>query len=480
MANKIQKIIGRKKEMEVLSNVLSSDKSEFVAVYGRRRVGKTYLINNAFHKELFFQFSGTLNTSMSQQLTNFNVALNGISKSKKKYTKPGNWFEALEQLKALLLTHKSKHKKVIFFDELPWLDTMHSGFLQALDYFWNAWASKQTNIVLVVCGSAAAWMINKIIFNKGGLHNRVTQQIRLLPFNLHETELYLLHKKIKLTRYQLTQLYMCFGGVPHYLNEVKPNLSAAQNIENCCFSPSGLLNKEFEKLFTSLFDDSIIHQKIISILASRYNGFTRNEIISKEKLKSGGYISDVLDELIQSGFVDFSTAPNKTTKDTVYRLCDEYTFFYLKFIKHNKYPYKSAWNTITQSPAYWAWSGFAFETICLKHSQQIKAALGIENVATHQSQWHSKNKHKGAQIDLLIDRADNCINVCEIKFTKSAFEITKNYALNLENKLSLFAQENKTRKSLFVTVISSYGLKPNSYATNLVTSSVLLNDLYKF
>lgn len=472
------KIIGRADELITLKNALISTNSEFIAVYGRRRVGKTFLIHHAYSKQMAFEFSGTLNTSMAQQLSNFSAVL--FEKTAITIAKPNNWFEAFEQLKIYLQTKKSKQKKVLFFDELPWLDTMHSGFLQALDYFWNTWASKQNNIVLVVCGSAAAWMINKIIFNKGGLHNRVTQNIRLLPFNLHETELYLLSKKIKLNHYQLTQVYMCFGGVPHYLNEIKPNLSAAQNIENCCFKPTGLLNNEFEKLYTSLFDNSVIHKKIISVLASKYAGFTRNEIIAKGKLNSGGYISNVLDELIQSGFVDYTIPPNKAVKDTVYRLCDEYSLFYLKFIKNNKFPLKFAWTNITAMHTYKVWTGFAFECICLKHIQQIKRALGIENVATTHTQWFLKDANDGAQIDLVIDRADNCITICELKFYDDEFEITKSYAANLENKIRLFTKNTKTKKTVFIAFITNYGVKNNNYAINLGVKNIILSDLYKF
>jgi AAA+ ATPase superfamily predicted ATPase len=473
-----QKITGRKEELAILKSALTSAQSELIAVYGRRRVGKTFLIRNAYHKQMVFEFSGTLNTSMAQQLGNFHIAMTG--KNKKTGERPANWFEAFEQLKSLLLSKKKKEKKVVFFDELPWLDTMHSGFLQALDYFWNTWASRQGNIIVVVCGSAAAWMINKIIFNKGGLHNRVTQQIRLLPFNLYETEQYLLSKKIKLNHYQLTQVYMCFGGVPHYLNEMKPGLSAAQNIENCCFKPGGLLYSEFDKLYVSLFDHSSVHKKIIQTLASRYSGFNRNEIIRKTGLKSGGYITEVLEELIQSGFVDYIVPPQKAVKDTVYRLSDEYSLFYLKFIKNNKLPSKSTWTHLTSSHAYKVWSGFAFETICLKHIRQIKAALGISDVSTSQSQWSFKSTLKGAQIDLFIDRADQSVNVCELKFWNDEFEITKSYATTLETKMLAFAKETKTRKALFLTFISTYGVKSNTHAINLGVKNIVLDDLFKF
>lgn len=473
-----QKITGRKEELAILKSALTSAQSELIAVYGRRRVGKTFLIRNAYHKQMVFEFSGTLNTSMAQQLGNFHIAMTG--KNKKTGERPASWFEAFEQLKSLLLSKKKKEKKVVFFDELPWLDTMHSGFLQALDYFWNTWASRQGNIIVVVCGSAAAWMINKIIFNKGGLHNRVTRQIRLLPFNLYETEQYLLSKKIKLNHYQLTQVYMCFGGVPHYLNEMKPGLSAAQNIENCCFKPGGLLYSEFDKLYVSLFDHSSVHKKIIQTLASRYSGFNRNEIIRKTGLKSGGYITEVLEELIQSGFVDYIVPPQKAVKDTVFRLSDEYSLFYLKFIKNNKLPSKSTWTHLTSSHAYKVWSGFAFETICLKHIRQIKAALGISDVSTSQSQWSFKSTLKGAQIDLFIDRADQSVNVCELKFWNDEFEITKSYATTLETKMLAFAKETKTRKALFLTFISTYGVKPNTHAINLGVKNIVLDDLFKF
>jgi uncharacterized protein len=223
-------IIGRNSEKAILNEAFSSNESQFLAITGRRRIGKTYLINTFFDKKISFHFSGMLNASFGQQLQNFQYSLNDYFKTEKGTVIPTNWLMAFQHLSKCLQKSKKKKKQVIFIDELPWLDTHKSNFIAALDWFWNTWAVNK-NVLLIVCGSSTSWIINKVINNKGGLHNRITKRIHLEPFTLRETELFLKHKKIKLSKYQITQLYMSLGGVPHYLKEIKTGESASQAVD---------------------------------------------------------------------------------------------------------------------------------------------------------------------------------------------------------------------------------------------------------
>lgn len=473
-------VIGRAAEKELLQQIIQSPDAELVAVYGRRRVGKTFLIRNMLQKQLAFEYSGVHQATLGQQLENFIQAITLASGSRVALAKPANWGEAFTILSNYLSPLIKKQKRVIFFDELPWINTPRSGFMQAFENFWNAWASRQQNLVVIICGSAAAWMIDHIIHNKGGLHNRVTRKIRLLPFNLQETEAFLKERKINLDRYQVLQLYMVMGGIPHYLKEIKTGESSAQAIDRICFSKDGLLQTEFKMLYRSLFDDAGNHMAVIKALAKKGTGLTRNEIIESGKLSSGGWLSKVLDELTESGFIKPYIPFDKTAKDSVYKLTDEYSRFYLKFIEHSRSEGKGTWISLSRETSWKSWSGLAFETICLKHIQQIKKALGIEAVKTESSGWRYKPKagETGAQIDLLIDRQDHCINICEIKFSITDFTIEKAYANALENKLQVFQSQTKTRKSVFLTMITSFGIKKNPNAEKLVQSEITMDALF--
>ena len=473
-------IIGREAEKELLLEIIKSTDPELVAVYGRRRVGKTFLIRNMLEKQLAFEYSGVHNATLNQQLESFIQAITLATKSPVALAKPGNWGEAFKILTDYITPLIKKQKRVIFFDEFPWINTPKSGFMQAFENFWNAWASKQNNLVVIICGSAAAWMIDNIIHNKGGLHNRVTKKIRLLPFNLHETEAFLKERKVNLDRYQILQLYMVMGGIPHYLKEIKTGESSAQAIDRICFSKDGLLQSEFKILYQSLFDDASNHMLVIKALANKGMGLTRNEIIESSKLTSGGWLSKVLDELTESGFIKPYIPFDKTAKDSAYKLTDEYSRFYLKFIEHNRSEGKGIWISLSRETSWKSWSGNAFESVCLKHIQQIKKALGIEAVKTEISSWRYKPEkgEKGAQIDLLIDRQDLCINICEIKFSVADFTIEKSYATELENKVNVFRAQTKTRKTIFLTMITSFGIKKNPNALRLVQNEVTMDALF--
>lgn len=466
-------LIGRKSEQKILKDALNSTKAELIVIYGRRRVGKTFLVRKTYKKYIKFEFSGMYNASLKMQLKNFHLKL---SEKKGNFYKPESWTDAFHQLGKYIDTLKSK-KKVIFIDEFPWLDTAKSNFLSAFDYFWNNYASKKNNLKIVVCGSSASYMVQKIINNKGGLHNRMTEIIQLLPFNLYETELFLKKHKIDFTRYDIVRLYMVTGGVPFYLEKIKPNESLAQIIDRLCFSRNGFLRNEFKNIFASLFKYHENHSEIVRILAKIRKGLTRNDILEKSKLKSGGTLTKTLTELELSGFIE-KYLPYKGKKDALYRLTDEYSAFYLKFIENSKPGKSGYWLKIHGKQSYKIWSGFAFETICIKHIDQIKKGLNISGIHTEQGSWVEKNNKQGAQIDLLIDRDDNVINICEIKFYDTYFAINKKYADEIRNKINVFKSITETRKNIFVTMITSYGIRHNKYSHQLTVNELNIDNLF--
>lgn len=471
-------IIGRQKEIKQLEKVKNSRKSEFVAVYGRRRVGKTFLIREYFQYIFDFQLTGLANATTKQQLTNFQVSLQRQSNLSIDQT-PTNWFNAFQLLIDHLESIKDKRKKIVFFDELPWLDTARSDFMMGLEHFWNSWATNRKDILLITCGSAASWMINELINNHGGLHNRVTERLKIYPFNLKETELMLQAKNSVLDRYQILQLYMVMGGIPYYLDMVSPNKSAAQNIEEMCFRKGALLTLEFQNLFTSLFKNAEFYESIIIALSTKSIGLTRKEISKVTGMKSGGVLSDRLEALEESGFITRYTAFNKKSKDFIYRLSDFYSLFYLKFIKKNTNYDEGIWVNAIDNPAQRAWGGYAFEQICLAHTTQIKKALQIGGVISNTLSWKSKKSENGAQIDLVIDRRDQVVNLCEIKYSINPYTITKSYADTLRNKIGIFKTETKTRKAIFLTMITTYGLEKNAHAAALVQNDITMDALFE-
>lgn len=475
----MESIIGRKAELSLLQKIIKSDEAELLALYGRRRVGKTFLIRNAFQKQLVFEFSGIHGATLDQQLENFSEMLSKASGSLP-LAKPANWLQAFKMLTDYLMSVIKKQKKVIFFDEFPWIETPRSGFLPAFENFWNIWASRQKNLVVVICGSAASWMIQKVVNNRGGLHNRVTRKIRLLPFTISETAFYLRSRKVNLDKYQVLQLYMVMGGIPQYLKEIERGESAIQAIDRICFTKEGFLYEEFKNLYQSLFDDARHHTDVIRALARKSSGLTRNEIIESCKLSSGGGATQLLEELTESGFITPYIPFDRKVKDNIYKLTDEYSHFYIKFIENNRSLGPGSWIRFSAGTSWKSWSGYAFESICMKHAQQIKKALGIENVHTETSVWHYKPQkgEPGAQIDLLIDRQDLCINVCEMKFSMGDYEITKNYAKELENKLKVFRDRTKTRKTLFLTMVTTYGVKNPTNYSGLVQNEVTMTALF--
>jgi AAA+ ATPase superfamily predicted ATPase len=471
------KLIGRDYERKRLQKLLESPRSEFLAVFGRRRVGKTFLIKEFFNYKFDFYITGLANASTAQQLFNFDAELERQSHLVFEEASK-NWLEAFQRLRKHLEVKKGVGKKVIFIDELPWFDTYGTDFMIGLEHFWNAWAVDRKDIMLITCGSAAAWMLNELINNTGGLHNRITGQLKIAPFTLKETEQLLRHKNCDLDRYQVVQLYMCMGGIPYYIDNIEPGMSAAQNIQALFFEKGGLLHQEFQNLYRSLFKRHELYEKVVAVLASRTYGIPRSEIINLSGMKSGGTLTKILSELEESGFISAHPALDGKQKNTIYRLSDYFSSFYFHFLSPSKRKISSSWIHLIDQPAQRAWQGFTFEQVCIDHILNIKKVLGISGIEAHVSSWAGEANGKKAQIDLMIDRRDHVINLCECKFSLDSFSINKTYADSLKSKIAVFREASKTKKAIQTVFITTYGVVRNAYSDMLVQQQVLLDDLF--
>ncbi len=466
----MNELIGRNAETQELEKRFNSGKPEFVAVYGRRRIGKTYLIKNVFAKRLAFYMTGTYNATRKEQLSHF-------ARQYSEYTGgycavPNDWGEAFELLKSLIKTYKKK-RAVVFLDELPWLDSRKSGFLKELELFWNSWGSDCNNLMLIVCGSSTTWMTSKIIGDRGGLHNRLTKRMYLAPFNIGEVAQYLRSHNIDWSSKQIAECYMVMGGTPYYLSLLDKSKTLNANVDALYFNKRGELRTEYGFLFRSLFNDSTIYSKITEILSKTSDGLTLKEIAEHLETSKGGSLSAVLKNLCDCDFLAEYHAFGKKQRDTIYKLVDFYSLFYLKFVKNG---ILSNWTSTPDDPVCRTWFASAFELLCFYHIDYIKRALGISGVATEISSWRYNGTEGGAQIDLVIDRRDDVINLCEIKFSRFQYAITSQYAEYLEERKELFRTVTKTRKSLRITMITLNGIKPGKY-TDIISDDINLSEI---
>lgn len=468
-------IVGREKEQKELLQWTDSNDSEFIAVYGRRRVGKTFLVRKLFGSDFAFYVTGLDKVTMQEQLLNFTIELRKYS-GNDDLPVPDNWLLAFVELSKYLAT-LPQGRKIIFIDEIPWMDTPRSNFISALEHFWNSWASARNDIKLIVCGSATSWMLSKLINNHGGLHNRLTHRIALAPFNLHECEEYFNANGFNFSRKEIAECYMVMGGVPYYLRQMEKGLSVAQNIDHLFFEIGCALDGEFDNLYKALFKYSANYISIVETLSKKAKGLTRQEIIKGTKLANNGGLTTMLEELEACGFIRRYEPFGKEKKDALYQLTDFYTLFYFHFIQKNRYRDEHFWTHSLSSAIHRAWSGYAFEMLVLAHTRQVKKALGINGIQSLTSSWKSKDSEDGAQIDLVIDRSDMTVNLCEIKYSSQPFTITKQYYNILQTKASDFLEETKTRKSIMSTFITTYGLKRNEYSAH-IQSEVTLDNLF--
>lgn len=481
-----ENIIGREQEIEKLENYISSRKSEFIAIYGRRRVGKTFLVKELFENRFAFRVTGKDNVITKEQLASFSFALNDQLGIEADVT---NWPEAFRLLQKAL-EKMPDGTKIIFFDELPWFDTYASNFISALEHFWNDWAFYRSDIKLIACGSATTWMLNQVINSRGGLHNRITHNILLSPFKLHEVEEYFKSQGFYYERPEIIECYMAMGGVAYYLSLFETNKSVAQNIQQLCFTRGGELTEEFERLFNSLFKKADNHLAIVTALKNKGKGMTRLDLLDATGLANNGRFSQILKELEQCDFIRSYTPFGKSKKDMMYQLIDPFCLFYFKFM-HNKGAFlDNHWVKMQTTAEYESWCGHAFEIVCLHHINEIVKALGIDGCINTPCSWSYRPTTKvladeeadedlkhGTQIDLLIDRSDRSISICEMKYCNEEYEISKAYDAHLVHRLKVFKKVTKTTKTLIPTFVTPHGLYNNMYARK-INRQVTGNDLF--
>ena len=471
-------LIGRTKEKEQLTDALHSSQSEFIAVYGRRRVGKTYLIRETYGYKFTFQHTGLANSNLQMQLKNFKASLQKAGM--KKLPRISCWLDAFFALEQLLEESQEK-RKVVFLDELPWMDTPKSDFISALEHFWNGWATARKDIVLVVCGSATSWIVEKIINNHGGLHNRLTKRILLQPFTLKECEEFVQDAGLAFSRSQILEAYMIMGGIPYYWNFLQKGQSLAQNIDRLFFHKDGELKDEFDMLYASLFKNPDNYIKVITALGEKKTGMTREEIIAGTDMSDSGTLTKVLKELEWCGFIRKYSVLGKKVKSALFQLVDNYTLFYFKFISKNENNDEHFWSNSINSSIYHTWCGLSFERICLSHINQIKRKLGIQGILSNVYSWSVRANEElgtpGVQIDLLIDRNDQVINLCEVKYASGAYTLTKEEEHKLRTRLEVFRTATRTSKAVHLTMITTFGVSPNMY-TGILQNEVTADDLF--
>ncbi len=456
---------------------MESERSEFVVVYGRRRIGKTFLVRRFFKDNYAFSFVGKHEMRREQQLAEFAKELMCYSHSTF-VPQLKNWTEAFDALQRLLETYNIPGKKVVFFDEMPWMDTPKSDFVSALENFWNGWANMRDDIVLVACGSATSWMVDKLLHNQGGLFNRITQKIYLRPFKLSEMEQYLDEKHFGWNRYQIAQCYMILGGIPFYLTLLNPKLSLLSNIDELFFADAhAMLRTEYNELYSTLFKRPDNYLAVIRMLTERKEGFTRKEINEKTKL-GGAALSKILSDLEQCDFIFSYARYGNAKNNAIYRIKDFYTLFYYKYVNGIDTKDSLRWTHLSSTPQVSSWQGFSFELLCLLHLDEIKKALGIDRILNDASAWRSRQPEQNTQIDLVIERADHNINLCEMKFSSGMYAIDKGYEQKLRERMSIFLAETMTRCITRITLVTTYGVLQNKHS-GIVNDEVLLDDLFE-
>lgn len=471
-------LVGRRTELQQLEAIMSSREAEFVVVYGRRRVGKTFLVNTFFGNRFAFKLTGLAKKSRREQLLNFAASLRRQSGNGKIKT-PRTWYEAFEQLRTYLEGLSNSGKRVVFIDELPWLDTRGSNLVSALEHFWNDWASTQRDLVLVACGSATSWLIGKILKNHGGLHNRVTQKIYLKPFTLAECKEYIDSRGILMDDKEIAECYMIMGGIPYYLKSLRRGASLAQNVDEMFFHTHARLEDEFDALYASLFNKSENYIRIVEALSEKNKGLTRDEIIHATSMENNGHLTSTLNDLVNCDFIRCYRGYGNHSKMSIYQLIDPFTLFYYKFIKRAVAADKPFWQLQIGGHRHTTWAGLAFEQLCLNHSRQIEQSLGISGIMTQVFSWTaSTTAVEKAQIDLVIRRVDHVVNVCEMKFYDGLYVMKKKDSEDMQRRIRSFRAENNGVRAVHPVLVTTYGLVQNQYSS-IFQNVITLNDLFR-
>ncbi len=475
-------MIGRTKEINELNSLYEGKRAELVAVYGRRRVGKTYLIGEVFKDKFTFRHvalspeEDASGNATKNQLDAFYLSLirYGMDKNEKK---PETWFEAFFLLEELLDRKNQNGRLLVFFDELPWMDTANSNFIKAFEYFWNGYGCTKSNLMVIVCGSANSWIQNHLINSHGGLYDRVTYEIKLTPFSLKECEQFFAEKDIVMTKYDIASSYMVFGGIPYYLGYFQKEKSLSGNIDSLFFSKSAPLKLEFDRLFLSSFDNGNFVEKIVHFLSKRKKGFTRNEIVMKLGVGDGGNLTKALNALISSDFIEKYVPFGVKSKVVHYRLIDPFCIFYLKFCYEQKRD-DNFWSSGVSGQELSSWRGLAFENVCLNHVDAIKKSLGISGVITRTSAWNYSNEEGTGQIDLIISRNDNVVNVCEIKFYSKPYTVDESLYMKILSRDEEVRKYIPKKAAVHNTLITTFGVNKNQYSS-VFQNILTLNDLFQ-
>ena len=480
-------IIGRKREQNELLSRYHSSISEFVAIYGRRRVGKTFLVNSTFKEQYAFKHTGLSpvedgnkrTVTMADQLLAFHYSLLRYGQSEDTPV-PQNWQEAFFRLERLLLSKADGSKLVVFIDEMPWMDTPRSKFVSAFENFENNWVCERDDILLIICGSSSSWILKKIVNNKGGLYDRVTCQMKLIPFTLKETEEFFRSKGVEMERYDIVRAYMAFGGVPYYLGYVKPGLSIEQNIDDIVFRENAPLAGEFNRLLKTLFTNSEKYSKIVKFLVKRNYGYTRDEIAGATGISAGGGLSDYLKKLADADFIEPYRPAMSVTKEDYYRLKDCFCIFWLRFVDGKAGVDPHFWQNNYTSSKIVSWQGIAFEQICMSHVESIRKALGISGINTVTSKMviPSEKAGDGGQIDLVIERSDRNVNLCEMKFYSSEVSLEQKENLKLRNRKDSFKEKFKVKGQVFLTLVTTFGLKYGTWS-GVYSQTLTLDELFQ-
>lgn len=475
-------MIGRQREVKELNRLYERNRAELVAIYGRRRVGKTYLVDETFAGRITFRHAGLSPSDrksrglLQTQLDHFynSLELHGMERCEK----PKNWLDAFLMLEKFLQQKDDGSRQVVFLDELPWLDTPKSGFIQAFEGFWNTWGCHRKNLMVIVCGSANSWILDRLVNDHGGLYNRVTFEIKLAPFTLSECEDFYKSQDVRLSRYDIVQSYMIFGGIPYYMGYVDGERSLAQNIDAVFFTRNARLRNEFDRLFDSVFSSPEAVKAIVRTLYTRNAGFTRKELTEKLGIRDGGRLSRHLNALLASDFIIKYVPFGFGKREEHYKLTDPFCLFYLHFVKENRDTNESFWQQNVTSQQLSTWRGYAFENVCFTHLSQIKHALGISGVISSASAWAKRgDAEPGAQIDMVIVRNDNVVNMCEMKYYSGDFTVDRAYYSLLLRRQELLAGQVSAKTAVRSTLITTFGLVRNEYS-GVFTNVVTIDDLF--
>lgn len=461
-------MIGREIERNKLQKAIDRNRAQIAVVYGRRRVGKTFLVNEFFANNFAFKHTAVSPETVTSQKGLLLTQLREFHYSLRQYGLsddipcPKSWGEAFHLLQELLDGKADGNNQVIFIDELPWMDTSRSGFLPAFEHFCNDWCLARKHVKLIICGSATSWIVDEMLESKGGLYDRVTTPIYVRPFSLGECREYFRSEGFHLDEYDIVLAYMAFGGIPFYLSQFDNDLSVARNIDAILFGKDAILSGEFDKLFKSQFESPELMKSIVVAVGGKRSGLTREEIIKALKASSGGTFSNALAALEKSRLItSYNPFGNEVTR---FRLSDPFCCFYLHHVKGNE-GHSGYWQNNFNSAAMNVWLGLSFEQVVFSHIAQIKHSLGISGVDTNEYSWIVDSPDGGkSQIDMIIDRADRVVNMCEIKFSKDDFTVDANYARTIQSRIDKVSEYKANRRSVISVLITTYGLKRNSYS----------------